>query len=237
MNELRNTLNELIKSGSQTNSVMNKIINDYARYHTIIVILCGSLVLIFALLSIIFWTRFKRIPKIGKSKWKFEKKVYLSFGILSSSFALLLLLIVVANVTNALNPRHGFSLAVVPSVSKGEIQTDELHHEFSQWVKTGNTNIPPIIKNQINEVAKFHTTKAIYSGILLVIFVAVSIILWNMLIKKSKAENSKWRLKEIAYFIFGICTVAISLLMLVVVVANIQGALAPLTALLVGLLG
>jgi len=181
----------MVKSNSQSNPVMNKIIGDYAKYHTIIVIACGCLVLIFALLSIIFWTKFKRMPKISKLKRNFEKMIYFSFGISSSIMALLMILIVAANASNALNPLQGFSLAVGTPITQGEIHTDELHHTFSEWIKSGNTNIPPIIEKQINECAKFHTTKAINSGILLIIFVTLSIILWPTLIKRTKVNDSK----------------------------------------------
>lgn len=236
MNELQRTLSEMIKSGSQSNLTMNKIINDYAKYHAIMVIVCGCLVLIFAFLSIIFWTKFKRMPKIRKLKWKFEKKVYFSFGILTTMVALLMILLVVANASNALNALKGFSMGVNPSLSKVEIHTDELHHIFSEWIKLGDANIPPIIKQQINECARFHTIKAIYSGILFIIFVTLSIIIWTILIKKAKVNDSKWTFKEKTYFVFGNVTVVISLLMMVIVVANIQGAFAPLTAFLVGFL-
>ena len=236
MNELQRTLSEMVKSGSQSNPVMNKIINDYAKYHAIIVILFGCLVLIFSLLSIIFWIKFKRMPKISKVKWKLEKKIYFSFGILSNLLTLLMILLVVANASNALNPLQGFSMAVGPSISKGEIHTDELHHTFSKSVKSGNRNIPPVIEKQINECARFHTTKAINSGILFIIFVTLSIILWATLIKRAKVNASKWRFKEKAYFVFGNATVIISLLTMLIVLANMQGAYAPLTAFLVGFL-
>lgn len=81
MNELQRTLSELVKSGLQYNPAMNTIINDYVKYHVILVILGSSLVLIFALLSIIFWTKFKRIPKINKLKWEFEKKYTFLLGL------------------------------------------------------------------------------------------------------------------------------------------------------------
>ena len=59
--------------------------------------------------------------------------------------------------------------------------------------------------------------------------------LWTTLIK-TKVNDIKWRFKEKTYFVFGNVTVVISLLMMVIVVANIQGAFAPLTAFLVGFL-
>ncbi|KPV59645.1 hypothetical protein QJ48_10005 [Paenibacillus sp. A3] len=237
MNELQNALHEMIESGPQSNPALNTVINDYAMYHAVLVIVGGVLLMIFAWLSIRFWAKFKRMPKISKSKWKFEKKVYFSFGILSCSVALLMILVVVANATNTFNPLHGFSLLVGSfEISNGETYKGELRYAFIEWIKSGNENIPSILKQQINERIEFHTTKAIVCGVLFIIFVALSRFLWNALIKRTKEIDSKWRYKENAYFIFGIATVVLSLLLMVIVVANMQGAFAPLAAFLGGLL-
>ncbi|WP_377520338.1 hypothetical protein [Priestia megaterium] len=111
MNELRLTLSEMVKSGSSS-PALDLLIQDYTKYHAIFVIIGGLLVLTFIYLSLIFWSQFKRTSKIDTFKWGFEKKVYFYFGILSSFVALLMLLIVVANVTNVLHPMHGFSLLI-----------------------------------------------------------------------------------------------------------------------------
>jgi len=236
LNELQRTLSDMVKSGLQSNSTMNTIINDYVKYHVILVILGAILVLVFALLSLMFWTKFKRIPKISKFKWGFEKKVYFYFGTLSIMIALLMTLISVANASNVLNPLHGFSLFVGQYSTAKVANMDKLHQTFNQWINSGNENIPFIIQEQINKCAKFHTTKAIVCGILLIIFVALSITLWATLIKRTKVNDSKWSFKEKAYFVFGIVTGVLSLLMMVIVVANMQGAFAPLAAFLVGFL-
>lgn len=148
--------------------------------------------------------------------------------------ALLMTLIAVANASNVLNPLHGFSLFVGQYITLKGANMDKLHQTFKQWINSGNENIPSILQEQINECAKFHTTKAIVCAILLIIFVVLSIIIWTTLIKRTKVNDSKWRFKEKAYFVFGIATVVLSLLMLVIVVTNIQGASAPLAAFLVG---
>ncbi|MFC4778807.1 hypothetical protein ACFO9Q_18585 [Paenibacillus sp. GCM10023252] len=113
MNELQRTLNESMESGSyQTNPVMNLIIDDDANYHAVLVIVGSCIVLAFAWLSIYFWIRFKQTSKTNELRWGFERKVYFSFGMLSSTVALFMMLIVAANVSNVLNPVHGFSLFV-----------------------------------------------------------------------------------------------------------------------------
>ncbi|HLW00827.1 MAG TPA: hypothetical protein VKT82_19365 [Ktedonobacterales bacterium] len=72
-NNLQNTLNKLLQSGSRSNPALNMLINDYIEYHLVLVVVGGFVVLLILLLSIFFWTRWKRAPKSGKHKWTFEK--------------------------------------------------------------------------------------------------------------------------------------------------------------------
>jgi uncharacterized protein YacL len=230
---LQVTLTQMIQSGSWTNPAMNTLINDYTKYHVVFVIAGSFFVIIFVLLSIFFWTQWRRAPKTDKHKWTFEKKTYFSFGILSIIVGLLIALIVAANASNILDPRHGFSLLVDTLwTPKAGTQMDQLYQAFNTWIQSGSTNIPPLVQRKIDERHAFHTTKAIVSGILLVIFVVLSMYIWSMLIKRSRVREVKWGLKENALLVFGAATVAFSLLLMVIVVANMQGALAPITLML-----
>ncbi|ACT02767.1 hypothetical protein Pjdr2_4139 [Paenibacillus sp. JDR-2] len=238
VNELQNALSEVIESGSQANPALSAVIHNYAKYHAVLVIFGGLLVILFAWLSIRFWANFKRNSMISNSKWSFEKKVYFSFGIISSFITLLMALIVVANATNTFYPLHGFSLFIDSfAISDGESYKNEWRLAFMEWIRSGNENIPAMIQQKINARIEFHATKAIVCGVLFIIFVALGLFLWNSLIKRTKALGAKWRYIEKTYFLSGIATVALSLLLMVMVVANTQGAIAPLTAFLVGLSG
>jgi heme/copper-type cytochrome/quinol oxidase subunit 2 len=227
---LQATLNKMIQSGSRSNPAMNTLINDYTKYHVVLVVAGGFLVVIFVLLSIFFWTQWRRVPKTDKRKWTFEKKTYFSFGALSAVVGLLIALIVAVNATNALDPQHGFSLLVDSlGAPKAGTQMDKLYQAFNTWVESGSTNIPPIIQRKIDERIAFHTTKAIVSGILLVVFVVLSTCIWSTLIKRSRVREAQWRLKERTLLVSGVATVTLSLLLMVIVVANMQGAFAPIT--------
>jgi len=65
--------------------------------------------------------------------------------------------------------------------------------------------------------------------VLLVVFGVLSTGLWRTLLKKSQVRESTWGLKERALLIFGAATITFSLLLVVIFVANIQGAFAPIT--------
>jgi hypothetical protein len=227
---LQATLNKVIQSGSRSNPVINILINDYTKYHVVLVVAGGLLVVMLVLLGIFFWTQWKRVPKIDTRKWTFEKKTYFAFGALSTVVGLLIAFIVAVNATNVLDPQHGFSLLVdALGTPKAGTQTDKRYQAFNTWVQSGSTNIPSIVQTKIHERTAFHTTKAMVCGILLVVFVVLSTRIWSTLVKRSRVREAKWRLKESALLVSGVATVTLSLLLMVMVVANMQGAFAPIT--------
>jgi Na+/melibiose symporter-like transporter len=229
-NNLQSTLSKLIQSGSRSNPVMNTLIDDYTRYHVVLVVEGGFLVLVFILMSICFWAQFKRTPQEAKHKWTFEKKTYFSLGVLSTVVGLLMALIVAANASNVLKPLHGFSLLIDSlGTPTAGTQMDKLHQAFNTWVQSGSTNMPPLIQREIQERMVFHSTRVIVCGVLLVVCVALSTRIWSTLIKKSRVRESKWGLKERALLVTGTATIIFSLLLMVMVVANMQGAFAPIT--------
>jgi cytochrome bd-type quinol oxidase subunit 2 len=227
---LQRTLSKLIQSGSRSNPAMNTLINDYTTYHVVLVVVGGFLVLMFLLLSIFFWTQLKRTPKVAQRTWTFEKKVYFFLGALSTVVGLVIALIVAANTTNVLNPQQGFSLLVASlGAPKTGTPMDIRYQAFNTWIQSGGTTIPSLIQREIHERMAFHTTKAIVCGVLLVVFVALGIGIWSTIIKRSRVRESKWGLKERLLLVSGAATITLSLLLMVIVVANMQGAFAPLT--------
>jgi hypothetical protein len=229
-NNLQRTLNKLIQSGSRSNPAMNTLLNDYTTHHLVLVVVGGFFVLIFLLLGLFFWTQLKRITQTAQHKWTFEKKTYFSLGAVSTVAGLLIALIVAVNATTVLNPLPGFS-SLVDSLGtpKPGTSMDKLYQAFNTWLQSGSTHIPSLIQSKIDERLAWQRPKAIVSGVLLVVFAALSTYLWRTLLKKSRVSESKWGLKERALLVSGAATITFSLLLIVIVVANMQGAFAPLT--------
>lgn len=228
-NDLQHTLGKLLQSGSRSNPAMNTLISDYTTYHLVLVVVGGFFVLIFLLLSLFFWIQLKRTPQEVSRTWTFEKKTYVFLGAVSTVFGLLITLIVAVNATTVLNPQPGFS-ALVDSLGtpKAGTQMDKLYQVFNTWLQSGSTHIPSLIQSKIDERLAWQRPKAIVSCVLLVVFGALSTCLWRTLLKKSQVREAKWGLKERALLVTGAATIAFSLLLVVIVVANMQAAVAPL---------
>ena len=70
-NDLQNTLDKLIESGSDNNPALNKLISDYTTYHLVLVVLGGLLCLALALLGVYLWKGFRQNspPSTTSTRW------------------------------------------------------------------------------------------------------------------------------------------------------------------------
>lgn len=228
-------LNEIINSGVPPNPAMSRIIFDYSNYHAIMVLMSGFQFLMFSFLSFKFWTKFKNPSNTG---WTFEKISYFYFLFISIIMAAFMLLLVVANTSNTLDPQNGLSLTYEKTSPD---KADDLHLTFDNWIESSDTSIPSTIKSEIENRVNFHTNKAFKSFALLILFILFSIKTWKNIIKRSKTINASlrfihWNLRDKVSLAIGNVSLALTLLLLIMVIANIQGAFAPLTAFLVGFL-
>lgn len=231
---LQAILRDLIQAGSQSNPAMNALINDYAQYHVVFVVAGALLAVIFGLLTLYFGVKWKRAPRTERRKWTFEKKTYFSFAGLSIGMGLMIALIVAANASNVLDPERGFS-QVVDSIITPEVGTPPytLYQSFNTWLQSDSTAVPPVIQAKLDERTVFHTLKALVCSILLVGFLVLNSNIWRGLISHFRIQGAGWRLKEVRLLLCGVSTVAVSLLLMIIVVANTQAAFASKTLTLI----
>jgi hypothetical protein len=231
---LQTTLNNLLKSGTRSNPVLNILLSDYTKYHVVALIVAGLFTLILVTLNVLFCTRYKRAPKADTRKWTFEKKTYFSLGLLTTIVGLFMVLIVVANASTVLNPGPGFSGVVdMLGTSQAGTQKTELYQSFNRWLQSGSTPVPSLIQSKINERLSWQQPKAIICSVLLAIFVAVNIRIWSTLIRQSKVRERKQKLKEKALLFSGVGAVAVCLLLMLMVIGNTSGAFAPISLTLI----
>jgi cytochrome bd-type quinol oxidase subunit 2 len=227
---LQTTLNNLLQSGTRSNPALNTLLSDYTKYHLVLLVVGGLFTLILVTLSVLFWARYKKAPKTDTRKWTFEKKTYFSFGLLTTIVWLLMVLIVVVNAGTVLNPRQGFSGVVdMLGTSQAGTHKTELYQSFNTWLQSGSTQVPSLIQSKISDRLGWQQPKAIICSVLLVIFVVVSIHIWGTLIRQSKVRQMKRKLQEKSLLFSGVVVVAVCLLLMLMVIGNTQGTLAPMS--------
>lgn len=226
---LQTTLTTLLQSGTQSNPVLNELLADYARYHFALVILGGAFTLLCLGLSIFCWIRFKKLATVAEHGWTFEKKTFFSFGIIAVIISLLMALIVVVNISNAVNYRKGFTGALT-MLSPAQPNTPKaaFYQSFATWLQSENTVMPLTVKNTIDERLGWQLPKAIICSILLVIFTFCGVRIWSSLIKRSRVSSRVRSRKETLLLALGIAIATILPLLVVMVIANTQAVLAPI---------
>jgi uncharacterized membrane protein YsdA (DUF1294 family) len=212
----------------QSNPAMKQLIDDYAKYHWVLVSLGGLLTVGLAVLSAIVWRRFGRTKRVQTGKWPTEKKLYFSLGVLSSFVGLGMALLVVVNAATALKPLPGF--AMLPSrADTQQSQQSAFDASVIDWVKSGRGDVPAVVKDRVDARLEWQQPKAIVTGVLFVLFAGFAFLLSQRLIRRTKAVGSGWRVRERTLFVAELFTVPFALLMMVMFVANTQAAIAPLT--------
>lgn len=226
---LQNTLHSLMKSGSRSNPAYNTLLHDYIKYHAVFVVEGGIFALLLTVLSVYFWRRFKRTRKAETRNWTFEKKAYFCFGLTSTIVTLFMLLIVVVNLGTVLNPQEGFAQSIPDlGIPQAGTQKAALYQAVNAWVQSGSTHMPPALENKVRDRLSWQRPKAIFCSILLVVFAIFTVRLWRKLIN-SRASKSMWRLKERVLITIGVIAIPVTLLLMIMAVANTQASFAPTT--------
>ncbi len=96
---------------------------------------------------------------------------------------------------------------------------------FEQWVRTGQASSAPLAP-AVSFWAVFHVVKAVVAALLLVTLIPVGRQVWNAY-ERARSRGRRARLRAIG----GLGSLAVPLLVLVVM-ANVQGAVAPLSSVL-----
>ncbi len=237
-NDLRTALERLLRSGTHSNSALNVILADYRAYHVALVVGSGLVVLLLILLSVLSWRRFMRAPRSQSGKATLERKVWRFLALGSTALVLPFLVVCVANVTTAMDPRHGFSLLVDSMVTpRAGTGSSNVYRAADAWLQSSTPRIPPTIQHRIDDRLAWQRPKAIVCGILFVIVTALSGQTWRRVIKHSRAVAAVSNLRTRLHIATGVATAVVAVALVVMTIANAQASIAPVTISIFGASG
>ncbi len=224
---LQDALDILIQSGSRSNPAYTTLLSDYTRYHAVLVIEGGLFALLLIVLSGYCWRQFMR-PNHAQA-WPFATKVYLGFGLVSTAMSLGLLILVAANLSNVLNPQAGFAQSI-PDLGTPHAGTYKatLYQAVATWAQTGTTAMPAMLQDAVRDRLAWQLPKAIVCSGLFVVFAIITAGIWRNLIHVH-ANATMWGLKEYAGITLGVLAVPVTLLLMLMALANTQASFAPIT--------
>ncbi len=225
----------------RSNPAMTTLINDYARYHAILVVIGGLIVCGFAVLSARLWNQFRRsrrtalpdtkpsLPKVSHTKAP-ERKLYLAAAVASTTVGLLFALIVFANLSNARNPVPGFVMATThPTPNSFAVDS-----AVNEWILSGSSDVPAAIEEKVRERLAWQRPKAAISGLLFVVFALASVKTWRSLLQQAQTGRPATLRQTAATIATETTFVSLALLAMVMFIANTQASFAPLSITVLG---
>jgi hypothetical protein len=218
------------EEGWQSNHAMKTLIDDYTREHFVVASVGGVLVVGFAVLSVLLWKRYRQTPRAVGLKSTLERKMYFRSLLVSSVVGLSLGLLVFVNAATALDPIPGFFMANTQTTPNSQAVDAALN----DWIKSGNTVMPAILEKHVNKRVGWQRPKAIVSGLLFLLFAALSVRISNALVRSSNERKSPWSARRVGLLAGKFTVVPLALLMMVMLIANTAGAMAPISISLLG---
>lgn len=224
---LRATLERLVQSGADPNPAFDALLADYARYHLVLAIIAGAFLVAFAVAARSSWRRMRRAATSADGGSAFPRLTYLAATLSSVGVGLFLAVILVANVSTAVDPRPGFAGAVALVGAPGaDPSRAELDHGFDQWLHSGSTEMPDAVAAAIDDRLAWQRPKAAVSALLLLAFVVVGARLWRSLLE-GRRRATHWRAGDLVRLGAGVGLVAGAFVLMLMVMGNTQASVAP----------
>ena len=224
---MRSTLSSLLESGTDTNPALSALLADYTAYHRVLVVVGSVLLLLTSAFALLAWVRVRRTRGTGR-RWTFERRTWLAFALLATGLALFLGLVVAANISTVLDPRAGFAdaLGLLGDPRPGS-RTAEVQGAVDAWLRSGSAVVPPEVERAIDARLSWQRPKAIITTGLLVALVVLTALVFRRLVRRS--HTARPSAGDRLLLLAGAGSTAVCLVLVLMVLGNTQGSLAPLS--------
>ncbi|MEU0539690.1 hypothetical protein ABZ319_07445 [Nocardia sp. NPDC005978] len=141
-------------------------------------------------------------------------------GLLATGAVVLGIAFVIA--PRALAAREGASFGDADAL-RGEFRT-----AFDTYWRTGESAFPADLQRIVDYWFRYHLSKAVIAGVLLFVLISLTVLLWRAFVRTHESSTNG----RLALGAAGVVTTALVLFAAMLVIANIQGAIAPFASLL-----
>lgn len=228
---LQTTLRAMLARGTEPNDVLELLIRDYQRFHLVLVIVGGVFLVLVLGLGAVLWRGWGRARSQGDAARRFERRAYGVGAVLATGVALLLAVVVVANVSTVLSPRQGFagSLGMLGSPAQGS-RSAVVQHEVSTWLESSNpVAVPPELQQRVDARLSWQRPKAVVTSVLLVVVSVLGLLAWRRLVRRARASGGRSTRREVPLLLGAWAAAFASFVLMLMVMGNTQGSLAPLS--------
>lgn len=106
------------------------------------------------------------------------------------------------------------------------MNSDNLQNTLYSLAQSGSlTN--PAYNTLLHDYTKYHAVLFIEGGVFALILIMLSVYFWRRFKRMHRAETRNWTFEKKTYFCFGLTSTVVSLLMLLIVTANLSNILNP----------
>lgn len=223
---LRPTLQSLLQADALRNPAFDRLLLDYSNYHRVFMLLGTPIAILMGIAAFLAWRNVARMGARGMRRTAWRMTAFL--GVVSTVTGLFLGLVLVANASNVLSPRSGFSAlaATLPPAPPGS-ELARLHHGFDLWLSSGSAAPPAPVTRHVQERLAWQRPKALLCGLLLAVLTALTVKFWSRAVKPQGGAGGAF--PDAKTNLLLILSVPGLHLLALMFIANTQAALAPIT--------
>lgn len=225
--DLRTTLDRLVRSPSGSNPAFESLLRNYRTYHLVLVVLSGAIAIGFFVFGGLMARRFRTTRRELPRRRSFGRLIYLSAALIGLSLGVIMAVILAANLSTALHPRQGFAGSVgMISTPRGGTNGQRLHQAFADWLKSAQRVPPPTVQRAVERRLAWQRPKAVICTMVLLLIGALGT--WRSTLTATSAGR-RWRIADAGRFISALVSVPTGLTVMLMVMGNTQASIAPLT--------
>lgn len=110
---------------------------------------------------------------------------------------------------------------------------DGFRAAFIEYWGSGGADFTPSLQRVVDYWVRYHVVKAVIAAVLLVVLIALSVLLWRAFLRSGAATVGE----RVAFAVSGVVASILAVGSMLLVMANIQGAIAPFASLFPMLMG
>jgi hypothetical protein len=204
---------------------LERIVDYWFHYHVAKALIATILLVVLIAIDVLLWKAFLGVGGLGP----LGRVTVVSAGVLVTMLAVLSLVTVMANVQGAAAPFASLLPMLAVGATDGKL-ADTLDHVKQRLADSSSAGqqTPPALEVMINDFSRYHVVLAVIGAIVAIALIGMTVVLWKRL---ARTESSDRRTRRVLGT-FGIFSAVLSLVIIVVAVANTTTAADPAPALL-----
>ncbi|MBI1376628.1 MAG: hypothetical protein GC157_03975 [Frankiales bacterium] len=228
---LQATLRDLLRRGAEPNAVLDLLVRDYQRFHLVLVLVSGLFLALLLAVGVALCRSWGRARHGGDPSRRFERRALAVGAVLACSVPLLLAVVVAANVSTVLSPRQGFtgSVRLLGAPAEGT-RAAAVQESVTTWLAGARAGqVPAPLERAIDDRLSWQRPKAVTTTVLLVVVSGLGVLAWRRLVRRTRRSGGRTTARDLPLLLGGCAAVPVAFVLMLMVMGNTQGALAPLS--------